>query len=135
MDAGGFAPSSLAGSAPLGASAAASSASRSAAVRFLPLVDLGFSVAGVFSLFSSPLVGAASLPAAAFVFFDRGFAGAFLGAGSALGWSLMREERRGSTAAASAGAAALRGIAFVVGEGEKVRERRERAHNSRLIRF
>ena len=80
------------GSSPL--TAAPSSASFSAAVRLRPLVDLGF---------SSPSA------AGSFAFLERGFAGAFLGAGSGLGCSLMREERRGSTLE-SAGAAALRGI-------------------------
>lgn len=80
------------GSSPL--TAAPSSASFSAAVRLRPLVDLGF---------SSPSA------AGSFTFFVRGFAGAFLGAGSGLGCSLIRLERRGS-AVVSVVAAAFRGI-------------------------
>ena len=91
------------GSSPLTAGAP-SSASFSVAVRLRPLVDFGF---------SSPSA------AGSFTFFERGFAGAFFGAGSGFGWSLMRAERRGS-AAVSVDGAALRGMfemcARVVGE-------------------
>lgn len=82
---------------------ASSSASLSAAVRLRPFVDLGF----------SPPSAAGSF---AFLV-ERGFAAAFLGAGSDLGRSLMRAERRGSPA--SAGCAAFRGIS----EGERDVER------------
>ncbi len=73
---------------------APSSASFSVAVRLRPFDDLGF---------SSPSA------AGSLIFLDRGLAGAFLGAGSGLGCSLIRVERRGS-AGASEVAVGLRGI-------------------------
>lgn len=91
LDGGGFSPSAV--SAPL---VAGSSASRSVTVRFLPLVDLGFSATSLFSFSSSDLA-----------FFTLGFTGAFLGAASALGRSLIRAERRGSADSVTAD---LRGI-------------------------
>ncbi len=116
----GGASSPSAGSAPLASAAAGaaasfslSSASRSAAVRFLPFLDLGFSAAGGgtgVSLSVSFSLAAGTSPAGAFVFFARGLAGAFFAGGSALGCSLIREERRGAAASASAGAAGLRGM-------------------------
>jgi len=75
--------------------AVASSASISEAVLFFPFACLGSSA------LSSVVLSAA------FAFFARGFAGAFLLVGSGLGWSLMRAERRGASVAT---AAALRGM-------------------------